>query len=409
MASDHELLASERLLLTALRCAIRGDTVPWTAPLDFRTQNELFRLADAQVVLPLVAHAVYQRPELFRPGTLAAWIKKARLLSVSQAARTGEFLELYEILAARGLHPAVLKGLVCRNLYPNPEQRASTDEDLFISREELLLFHDALLEDGLTPVDPAMSLEDADEAAYWSEDRGLYLELHLRLFPSKSDAYGDFNRFFDAALADTEEIEIYGHRIRTLCPTDHLTFLLCHACKHILHGGAGIRQFGDICLFAEKYADRIDWPAFLSRSRELGLESLLKGIFRIGQEHLGIPAPDVFSVLDVDELPLLADSLRGGLFGADDPDRLHSSTLTLDAVAASKTGRRTRGALHSLFLPASSLVGRFPYLRKRPWLLPVAWTQRAWLYLTKDKPNPGNTLRIGRERIELLKQYDLLQ
>ena len=408
MGSDSKLDEPERLLLTALRCAIRGERVPWTAPLEDRDQASLLRLAQAQVVLPLLAQASYERPEVFSQSFLSILLKNAKQLTLIQAARTGEFLQLYERLAAKGFHPAVMKGLVCRNLYPNPEQRSSTDEDLLVSREELAACHAALVEDGFVPVDPDAKLEETDETAFRDDERDLYVELHLRPFSSKSDAYGSCNRYFEDALSRTEEVEIYGRQVRTLCPSDHLFFLLCHAFKHVLHGGIGIRQLCDICLFAERYRDRIDWLLIQSRCREQRLEKLTNAIFRIGQDHLGIPSPDAFCDTNVDEYPLLLDSLRGGLYGANDLDRLHSSTLTLEAVAANRTKRRSRGVLHSVFLPADSLEGRFPYLRRRPWLLPAAWIQRTWSYLTQEKPKPGSTLRIGRERIEMLKQYDVI-
>ena len=114
-----------------------------------------------------------------------------------------------------------------------------------------------------------------------------------------------------------------------------------------------------------------------------------------------------FADLSPEEEPLLHDCLTGGLYGADDPDRLHSSNLTLEAVSAERQGRRSKGAMRALFLPAESLAGRFPYLYKRPWLLPVAWTQRIWGYL-REKRAPSKTLQIGQERIKLLRRYRLL-
>ena len=87
---------------------------------------------------------------------------------------------------------------------------------------------------------------------------------------------------------------------------------------------------------------------------------------------------------------------------------MHSSNLTLDAVAASKQGRGKRGWLRSLFPGMGYMQGRYAYLRRLPWLLPAAWVQRLGEYLLREKANPGRSLQIGRERIELMRQYDLL-
>jgi hypothetical protein len=316
-------------------------------------------------------------------------------------------LLLLRELDAHGLRPAVLKGAVCRSLYPEPEQRASSDEDLLIPQEEFPAYHEALLANGLRLLDPAAPTDGADEVTYVDPERDLYLELHMRLFPSNSGAYGDFNRLFADVLSRTVEMELYGTRICTLAPTDHLLFLLCHAYKHILHGGVGIRQLCDICLFAREYAGEIEWTQVRRACAELRIETLAAAFFRAGERHLDIPAPSAFADLTLDEEPLVHDCLTGGLYGADDPDRLHSSTLTLEAVAAGKQGRKQRGLVKALFPSANTLAGRFSYLRKRPWLLPAAWTQRFVGYL-REKSAPSRSLQIGQERIELLRQYGLL-
>lgn len=395
----------EELLLSTLSCAIRSRKLPLTEPLDPPTRRRLIHVAAEQAILPLIVDAL--PAEAFSEGM--GWMRRtAQELTVKQAASTAEFLLLYGSLARLGLRPAVMKGIVCRSLYPEPELRPSTDEDLLIPPEAFPRYHEALLSLGLQLLDPDALKEDADEVTYVDDSRGLYLELHMRPFPSGSEAYGDCNRFFDGAPDRAVELPVYGVSIRTLGETDHLLFLLCHAYKHLLHGGVGVRQLCDIALFVERFGDRIDWERVIKACAELRLTTFAAAVFRIGEKHLGVPAPDAFPAKEIDELPLLEDCLRGGVYGADDRDRLHSSTMTLEAVEAEKTGRKMRGALHSLFLPAKELEGRFRYLRRCPWLLPVAWTQRAWGYLTREKASPARSVRIGQERIALLRQYEIL-
>ena len=140
----------------------------------------------------------------------------------------------------------------------------------------------------------------------------------------------------------------------------------------------------------------------------VGEVDLSAAFFRVGERWLGIPAPEQFAELRPDEEPLLHDCLTGGLYGANDPDRLHSSTLTLEAAAAEKCGRRRHGALRAIFPPVEPLSHRFPYLRKHSWLLPVAWAQRILQYL-REKGSPARSLQIGEERIALLRRYRVLE
>lgn len=389
----------EERLLDALRFAVHGETVSWADPLSPAEQGRLTRLARIHSVLPLLAEATWN------DGAQVNGF--AKHLTVRQAQRTADFLLLYRELADCGLQPLVVKGVVLRDLYPQPEQRPSIDEDLLVSDEDWPRLRDALLNCGLhMDGDPTPY---AEEITFRDKARHLYLEVHRRLFAEGSDAYGDCNAPFTGAVARGVTVEIQGVRFRTLCPTDHVLYLICHAYKHLLHGGVGIRQICDMGLFAERYGDEVDWPHVLAACRKLRIEGFASALFAIGEKYLDLSAPSVFAGYDGDVEPLLEDVLSGGVYGAEDIDRLHSSTLTLDAVAADRTGKRRGGALRSVFLPAKALSGRYPYLRARPWLLPAAWTSRIWSYLTGRKTvKPTETLRIGRDRIKLLKQYGII-
>lgn len=398
----------EERFLTALSCAVRSRNVLPTEPAPPGVHAQMIKLAMDQGVLPLTVQAESVAPDAEREQR-EIWPRRyARAETIRQASRTAEFLLLYQTLAAQDLHPAVMKGIVCRSLYPQPEQRPSVDEDLLVAQEELPRYHEALLAYGLEPVNPDVCLDTADEVAYCDTRRDLHLELHIRLFDSDASAYADCNRFFSGVLSRTEELPIYDVPIRTLAPTDHLLFLLCHAYKHVLHGGVGVRQICDIALFTERFEKQIDWERIRCACEDLRLELFAAALFRIGESQFGVPIPDSFATLQVDELPLLEDCLTGGLYGASDRDRQHSSTLTLEAVAANREERKSRGMLYSLFLPANNLEGRYHYLRRHRWLLPLAWVQRGWGYLWKEKSDPGKTLQIGERRIALLKQYRII-
>ena len=400
----------EAVFLDLLSRAIRGEQPPEAEEISAKTRGQIARLAREHGILPLIIQGMLGNSPAFAQKDDRRWLLySARTELIHQATRTAEFLLLYQALGRQGLRPAVLKGIVCRSLYPQPEQRPSTDEDLLIAAEEFPRYHEALLAYGLQLEESDAPLENADEVSYRDDDRGLYVELHVRPFGADTSAYGACNHYFDDVLLRTTEMTVYGVPVRTLCETDHLLYLLCHAYKHFLHGGVGIRQCCDIALFAQRFGGQIDWKCIEQSCSELRIDLFAAAVFRIGEKYLGIPAPSAFADAEVDELPLLEDCLTGGLYGTTDMDRLHSSTLTLEAVEADRSGRKTRGAIHSVFLPVESLSGRFPYLRKRPWLLPLAWTQRAWAYMTREKANPGNTLRIGQERIALLRKYHIIE
>lgn len=408
MASDLPLDEAESLFLEALSDGLAGAPIPWTEPPALSAQKELARLARGQLLQPLIAQVLSTCPALADSPVLTAMTNEARQQVKHQALRTAEFLLLLRELEGRGLRPLVLKGCVCRSLYPEPEQRPSSDEDLLIRPEEVMAWHEALLACGLQLLGSDAPTEEAYELTYVDPARDLYLELHLRLFMPDSAATADFNRPFEDALSRRVSLRLYGQDVDTLHPTDHLLYMLGHAYKHLLYGGVGVRQLCDICLFAQRFGGEIDWPALRRSCQELRIQTLAAAVFRIGERSLGIPGPAAFAELSPDESFLLQDCLSGGLYGANDPDRVHSSRLTLEAVAADRQGRKRKGLLQALFPPAITLSGTYPYLNKHPALLPAAWVQRLWRYAISRDRSPKKSLQIGRERIAMLERYDLI-
>ena len=158
------------------------------------------------------------------------------------------------------------------------------------------------------------------------------------------------------------------------------------------------------------YGADIDWERIIDACQSVNMETFAAALLQIAQRYLTLEkVPEEFSGIAVDIEPLLQDMLSGGLFGVVDIDRLHSANMTLGAVAAEKQGRRPPGVWRSLFPGGSYLKRQFPYARKYPILLPIAWAQRVVNYIKRGSAvNPNETIRIGQERIALLRQYHII-
>ena len=408
-----------KLFLMILRSALKDQRPELDRDIPTEQWQALFRLADIHKLLPLVYEAVQALPSLDREQALLADMKqKIRCQVIAQTLRTGEFLTLNDRLQEAGIRPLVVKGVVCRNLYPKPDHRLSSDEDLLVPAGEFERCHRVLTEFGMATTEPAQNLESAFELPYRKEGSPLYIELHKQLFAPGSEAYGHMNRFFERVHERAVTMDIQDHRVYTMDPTDHLFYLLCHALKHFLHSGFGIRQVCDISLFANAYGDRVDWLEILENCKAIRAEKFAAAVFRIGSNHLVFDPekaayPSVWAEIEVDELPMLTDLLSGGLYGDSSMSRKHSSSITLDAVAAQKTGGKTKNAwISSVFPSAAKLEGRYSYLKKHPHLLPVAWFNRLWNYgkeirRIKDD-SAADALKIGNKRLDLLKTYGVL-
>lgn len=409
---------AEEAFLALVRAGIQGEK-PADPALDGSEWEAVLELAERHKLLPLVLDAAFGLRSLMAQGTGKQPVdvleqRKTVLTQVNrQVVQENEFLNLILALRERGLEPLVVKSAVCRKLYPKPLLRPSVDDDLLIPPEQAAAFHAALQELDLKPDNPRYDPETDWELSYHRPGSPLYVELHKALFDPASPVFASFNSYFADTAAHPARVRIQDVELLTAAPTDHLLFLLLHAYKHFLFSGFGLRIVADVCLFSRGHAAEIDFPAVLAACTDLRCERFAAAVFRIGEKYLDIAAPEAFG-LPVDEAPLLADVLSSGNLG-EDIDRLHSAHITLQTVAADRLGARAGGTVrNTVFLPASALSGRYPYLKKSPWLLPVAWVSRTATYAMgrlrrkSGAERPAASLRIGKNRVDLLRAYHII-
>ena len=398
------LTTTETQFLYIAKAAVSGGTLPaegvnWPA---------IFTLANQQKLLPILFEAIRKTPAAEENAALFAMTKQQVISQVlNQTVRSAEFADLYRKLRSAGLHPVVVKGQLCSRLYPLKDHRISADDDLYIPDAEFMACHEQLLANGLATDTPADELVVADEVTYTKKGSPLYIELHRHLFDSSEDAHDELNHFF----TDIRPVEMDG--FLAMPPHEHLLYLILHAYKHFVRCGIGLRQFCDIGLWAQVYHAEINWQLLHDQCASVHAATFAAAAFCIARDYLGIdfdlPAPWGASI---DAEPLLHDTLCGGVYGSNDYTRLHSSTVTLNAVKASRTGEKS-SVLSTVFPKREYLEHRYPYLKKRPYMLPVAWLQRIAHYASEKQSGADNSasgsIKLAKERIELMKRYGIME
>ena len=400
--------SSEEIFLNILRCALAGGR--YEDSHSGEEWREVFTLADGQSLLPLVFEAVCASPDAGRfPELFKA--AKSRVISsvVRQMNRNLDFRALYSKLTAAGLRPIVVKGQLCSALYPLPDHRLSGDDDILVASEEYDTCRNMLEWDGLEPehVDDGMSHETGYECCQ-QNGRCLRVELHRTLFdPGAPD---NLNKYFADAFKKTVKIGDFW----SLPVHEHLFYLLLHSFKHFTIVGIGIRQTCDIGFWTRAYFDEIDWVRLKKELSELRAFRFAAAQFRL-LERLGFEfdLPDDWrAAVEKAELePMLADMFDGGTFGSSSLTRVHSSTAVQSAVRADRAGHEKGSLLRSLFPGYSYIAGRFPYVKRFPVLLPIGWAERLVRYaleLRKTDSSAAGSLKTARERVELLKFYDII-
>ena len=409
------LTPTETQFLGLIRAALSGgSSLPEGGGDDFLQSVDyavLFDLARQQKLLPFLYEHLRHTPAAAAHVELFGIAKQQTIAQVlNQTMRVMKFFALYSQLRAVGLHPLVVKGQLCSRLYPLADHRLSGDDDLLIPDEELAACHQALLAHGLQTTCPEERLSQADEITYTQPGGPLYIELHRRLFDSSEDAHDELNGFFTDIHAQAVEVD----GLLSMPPHEHLLYLILHAYKHFIRSGIGLRQFCDIGLWAREYHTEIDWAQLHDQCQSVHAATFAATVFAIARQWLDIdfPLPALWKT-EISAEPLLHDTLCGGVYGSNDLTRLHSSTVTLNAVKSSRKGKRG-SVLSALFPNRQYMERKYPYVKKMPILLPAAWGQRVVHYLREkhrgksENNSATGSIQLAKERIELMKLYEIM-
>lgn len=407
MTVSEALLNCISAALDGRECALTLAPDDWTA---------LLRLAGEQKLLPLVYAAVRGTPGFAAaPEAVRAAARRQTMReAAAQTVHTEAFLRLYQALRAEGLAPVVVKGIVCRALYPQPELRPSSDEDLYLTAAEMPCFHAVLLRAGFVLTEPERDYRSAHEARYVHPDTGLVVEGHWALFPTEYAVYAALNVQLPDLMQRAQDWESGGVTLRVPDVCDHLIFLLLHAFKHFISSGVGVRQLCDIALWMRRFGAQIDWQRVRAALRATHSEGFAAAVIDAGVHWFGLERAAAHIPPDWETLEsaaLLADALSGGVYGSADSTRRHSCTITIHAADRAHRGGTGRASLCAALFPRREVMaGWYPYVARCPALLPAAWAQRIWRYLRTRGEHTGaqDSLRVGAQRVELLRQYRVL-
>lgn len=398
-----ELTKNEQYFIFLLRAALSNRTfdnafsadVDIASILHLAANHKLYHMILAAMPTELLTEPQNRRPALLNQVT-------------AQVNVTSAFLRLWGDMIKAGFHPLVVKGIVCRLLYPQPELRPSSDEDLYVSDAEFEPCFAFLQNRGMKPDKTPFS--EYGEIG-WRDANGLYIELHRDLF--EGDEFSDLREFFDFGTLPKESYATpYGESVVSMNPHDHFLYLLLHAYKHFIHSGFGIRQICDIGLWAQKYNNRIDWQKLIEQCDKVRIQKFAVAVLCIARHDLQIEfsVPEELESAPDYGQPMLKDILCGGIYGSADTDRQHSATMTLNAVKSAK--HETKYSVWQSVIPSrETMENKYPYVKKHPILLLAAWIQRIFTYAVRNKSGETHavqSLSIGKERIELLRHYGII-
>ena len=370
----------------------------------------LISLANIHKLTPILYYELTKNCKGALPEDCLAWIKRNAYMQItSQISKSKAFVETYGKLSDAGIRGIVVKGITLRALYPEPDLRLSSDEDMLVSAEDFETAANLLLSLGFE--EREKTDEETNVRAFSDKKSGLLIELHNSLFPHTDEFNENMASLFSGAAERAEETIIDNCKMYTLTPTDALLFLVLHSFKHFVYCGFGLRQISDFIVFAKANVNSTDAEYILSSLEKVRASGFFSALLDISEKHFGVDREELGfgavkrETIDTDDL--LEDVISGGAYGNSSPERVHSSLMTM----TSASGGKKVSALSALFPPYAVMKERYPFVAKHKVLLPAGWCARIFkrVFSKGESFNASETVEIGQRRVEMLKKYGVIK
>ena len=410
---------NSRILIKLLSKAIRNQEPDWdeiTALLEASQIHwpTLYEEALAHqvhtLIYPMVSKLKNINPSLAPDPTLfSQWKKETQTEAIRQIQQVQMIKEILKAFYKEKIPAIVLKGLLLREYYPNPDLRTMGDADLLTHAQDRYRIKKILKQ-----FDFIEYKVSSKHISYINKNHPFIIEVHNWLSDSHPD---DFSIDFEKALwKDTINISLLGAPTMALSVDHHLLHLIIHMKNHIISAGFGLRQLCDFVVFMEANEKELNWDYILRCSQQLQLKTFMISLFLLCNQLFDLKIPRQVTIQEADSSETLKDQryldlfvrdiLDSGVYGRRNPDRPMSSLLIRYSKPDHPSGRfgRVKKMLQFYFPSSKNLSNRYPYAKKYPFLLIFAWFHRAFTNLSrigKYKVSP-QAEKLSQERVKLL-------
>lgn len=261
---------------------------------------------------------------------------------IAREVRQGYCLgQIERTLADVDIHYAPLKGALLKNDYPQTHFRFMSDLDFYIKPEDRPAIKEAIEGVG----GKFKGTESGDEQFLFWEKIGI--EFHGRLLYRKTKA--GIENYPEWAFVDEEKDR--------LSEEGFALNLIGHAVHDLAGPGPGIRYILDLWIYRNRHQPQPDWKVVDERLRRDDIYEAAHNLLNLSEYLFG----------NGEETPLVDEManyvLKGGLHG--------DYRRGLASQAASGKAMRKQ-----LFRNRTEFENRYLWLKKYPFLLPVAWVIR---------------------------------
>lgn len=371
---------TEQVFLSLLRGYVCGQKLNALPTADWQA---LYDLAQSHNVTGLVGRILADLPADHRPPeALAVAFRQAMgqtLMAYEKRMTAVQVME--QTLTDAHIPYLTVKGACTAAAYPDPSLRTSGDTDIVLTPDN--------------QQKAVRTLEQRGFAKKVTHDDVVMLTLHGFEFElhTQLESINDGSR---ALLANPFAPEVAYNKsknIWVLQPVYAVYYTVLHLLHHIKTGGAGVRMLMDTDLLLRK--DPTLAPKVLELAARSGLARSFGCIFALCKQWLDTPLPCSVPTLDTDTVEKFAAViLGGGVFGHGNGNTGAVFLARQKAVKGDNTPFTRLVALFRYCFPkADYMAYQFPYLIRRPWLLPFAYLHRFCRGLFRNRTHSAAALQ----------------
>lgn len=298
-------------LLRLLTLALHGG-VPDAEVFSSINGEELFNLAlQTQVSSFLYPTLNQYRGELqLNEQLMRRWKETTLLLATRQLHMFAGISSIFDLFKANNIPAISLKGLVLKQLYPQPELRTMGDIDLLIDEINIQKAIELLSTQGYQLSPKEQDLNDPKWMHIVLRKPGSFsVELHRTLWHPTLMKKRSNQLWFEHIWENKRLLEIEGLQYTALSPEDELINLVIHLATHLLHTGANLQQLCDIVLFIKAYWDTMDLEHIDQTLQAMELFTFYQHLLSTCHMFLGLTTPSYPTNFDIAKSEILLQDI----------------------------------------------------------------------------------------------------
>ena len=312
---------------------------------------QLYQISEKHDVLHIIGIALKRNQLIQDESVLNLYMRNTHLIAMRMEWLIHEQNEIMDLFELEGIDYLPLKGAIIREYYPQPWLRTSSDIDILVCQEQLEQAIALLIEKKAYKV----QRKNYHDIVLYSPN-GVRLELHFSIL--------EYDKKIDPVLEQVWQyaIPVQGTLHRYEMQPEYFMFhLVAHMYYHFVHGGCGIRFFGDLWLLKQNI--KYDEKKLKTLCETCGLNIFLDYIWKM----LVI----WFEEEKHDEVTIAMERyvITGGLYGNEESKVI---------VSKLDTESRISYIWKRLFVPSNTLENLYPKLKKRIYLYPYYSIKRFW-------------------------------